>query len=212
MKKSDGAMRFRYGVSCKWITRLRRMRNAAFTPLQRAKRKQAAYFQRPLTADGEAKPAPRYSFPRASIVGAFDVIHEPTGRIRRGSCVEERVGCAVGRPMQGGRSVDVVFLHVRVVFIVVGGMVRADDCDGNDVLTVASPSLTVTVIVATPTFLRVGVTVTVRFAAEPPNLMLQAGTRVGLLDVAETVRLPGLLSMSPTVKAIGPVDEFFAIV
>src|SRR5437016_294242 len=82
----------------------------------------------------------------------------------------------------------------------------------NDVLAVASPSLTVMVIVAEPTFLRVGVSVTVRFAPKPPNLMLQAGTRVGLLDVAETIRPPGLLSMSPTVKAIGPVDEFFAIV
>src|SRR5205823_2967376 len=43
-----------YRVSCKWVTRLCRVRSAAFTPLQGAKRKQAGDFHLPRTADGEA--------------------------------------------------------------------------------------------------------------------------------------------------------------
>src|SRR5438876_8844851 len=42
------------------------------------------------------------------------------------------------------------------------------------------PSLTVTVMVAVPVWLRAGVTVTVRWAPEPPKTMLATGTRDGL--------------------------------
>jgi len=38
----------------KWATNLRRMRSAAFTPLQHAKRKPARYLQHIVVVDGEA--------------------------------------------------------------------------------------------------------------------------------------------------------------
>src|SRR3989442_11758810 len=74
-------------------------------------------------------------------------------------------------------------------------------------LAVRLPSLTVTVIVAVPVWLRAGLTVTVRLAPEPPKTMLAAGTKVGLEEAPETTRLPAAVCASPTVKAIGEVGR-----
>src|SRR6266498_5582887 len=71
--------------------------------------------------------------------------------------------------------------------------------------TVRLPSLTVTVIVAVPVWLRAGIKATVRFAPEPPKIMLAPGTKVGLDETPETVRLPAAVCASPTVKAMGAV-------
>jgi hypothetical protein len=70
------------------------------------------------------------------------------------------------------------------------------------------PSLTVMVIMEVPVTPGAGVTVTVRLAPLPPKLMLATGTKVVLLEPALTVRLPGAVSASPTVKAIAGVAVF----
>src|SRR5437879_9325303 len=75
-------------------------------------------------------------------------------------------------------------------------------------LAVRLPSLTVTVLVAVPVWLRAGVTVTVRLAPEPPKTMLARGTKVGLEEAPETVRLPTAVCESPTVKAMAAVAVF----
>src|SRR5438477_6488323 len=73
------------------------------------------------------------------------------------------------------------------------------------------PSLTLTVMVAVPVWLRAGVTVTVRLAPEPPKTMLPDGTRVGLEEAPETIRLPAAVCASPTVKALGAVAVFWLV-
>ena len=78
-------------------------------------------------------------------------------------------------------------------------------------LVVRLPSLTVTVMVAVPVWLRAGVTVAVRLAPEPPKTMLAAGIKVGLEEAPETIRLPATVCTSPTVKAIGAVAVFWLV-
>src|SRR5437867_1674336 len=78
-------------------------------------------------------------------------------------------------------------------------------------LAVRLPSLTVTVMVAVPVWLRAGVTVTVRLAPEPPKTMLALGTNAGLEEAPETTRLPAEVCASPTVKATGAVAVFWLI-
>src|SRR5205807_1146577 len=78
-------------------------------------------------------------------------------------------------------------------------------------LAVRLPSLTVTVMVAVPAWLRAGVTVAVRLAPEPPKTMLAAGTKVGLEEAPETIRLPATVCASPTLKAIGAVAVFWLV-
>src|SRR5438477_566721 len=72
-------------------------------------------------------------------------------------------------------------------------------------------SLKLTVMVAVPVWLRAGVTVTVRLAPEPPKTMLPDGTRVGLEEAPETIRLPAAVCASPTVKALGAVAVFWLV-
>src|SRR6267143_1070427 len=67
------------------------------------------------------------------------------------------------------------------------------------------PSLTITVIVALPVWLAAGVTLTVRLDPEPPKTMLAFGTSVGFEEEPVTTKLPGGVSASLTVKAMGPV-------
>src|SRR5437867_6410239 len=74
------------------------------------------------------------------------------------------------------------------------------------VLALRVPSLTVSVIVAVPTWPLAGVTVTVRFPPLPPNTMFALGTSVGLEELADTVRLVSGVRASLTVKASGPVE------
>jgi hypothetical protein len=76
------------------------------------------------------------------------------------------------------------------------------------VLTVNSPSLTLTVIVAVPLCPAVGVTATVRLAPLPPTTMLLNGTKLRFDELVLTVRLPTAVSTSPTVKLKGPVEVF----
>src|SRR5205809_6826862 len=66
-------------------------------------------------------------------------------------------------------------------------------------------------MVAVPVWLRAGVTVTVRFAPEPPKTMLATGIKAGLEDVLERIRLPAAVCASPTVKAIGAVGIFWLV-
>src|SRR6185436_3775274 len=67
------------------------------------------------------------------------------------------------------------------------------------------PSLTVTVMVALPTWPGAGVTVTVRLLPLPPNTMLPLGTSVGLDELPLRVRLATGVSASLTVKPIAGV-------
>src|SRR5947208_6955575 len=78
-------------------------------------------------------------------------------------------------------------------------------------LAVRLPSLTVTVMVAVPVWLRAGVAVTVRLAPEPPKTMLATGTKVGLEEVSERIRLPAAVCASPTVKGMGAVAVFWLV-
>src|SRR5437667_276847 len=66
-------------------------------------------------------------------------------------------------------------------------------------------------MVAVPVWLRAGVTVTVRLAPEPPKTMLATGTKVGLEEAPERVRLPAAVCESPTVVAIGAVAVFWLV-
>ena len=82
----------------------------------------------------------------------------------------------------------------------------------NVVLDASEPSLTLTVTVAVPNLSAAGVAVTVRLDPLPPKIRLLSGNRVGLDEEPVTRRLSALVSASPTVKGIGPVDEFSVIV
>src|SRR6266404_191016 len=67
------------------------------------------------------------------------------------------------------------------------------------------PSLTVTVMGATPIWLAAGVRATVRLLPAPPKTILAFGRRVVLAELPERVRLAADVSASPTVKEIGAV-------
>ncbi len=67
-------------------------------------------------------------------------------------------------------------------------------------------SLAVMRMVAVPDWLAAGVTVTARFASEPPRTMLATGTRVVFDDVLASVRPAAGVSASPMVKATAPVE------
>src|SRR5204863_3729515 len=74
-----------------------------------------------------------------------------------------------------------------------------------------TPSLTFTAIVATPCWLLAGVTVIVRLAPLPPRVILPLGTKTVFEDVALTTRLPAAVSLSSTVKLIGPAEPLAGI-
>src|ERR1051325_499772 len=86
----------------------------------------------------------------------------------------------------------------------VGGSLLESTVSRNDLLALAGPSLTFSVTVAVPDWLAAGVTVTVRLAPLPPNVMLAPGTRVGLEELPDSARLASGVSTSPIVNAIGP--------
>src|SRR5262245_65770048 len=86
----------------------------------------------------------------------------------------------------------------------VGGVLLARTVSWKVVLVLAWPSLTVTVIVATPVCVGAGVTVRVRLMPLPPNARFVVGTSVGLDELPLTVRLAAAVSRSPMVKASGP--------
>ena len=70
------------------------------------------------------------------------------------------------------------------------------------------PSLTAIVMVVVPFSPATGVMTTFRLAPVPPKVMLAFGTSVVFDEVPESVKLPGGVSASPMVKAIGPVGVF----
>ena len=70
------------------------------------------------------------------------------------------------------------------------------------------PSLTAIVIVEVPLPPGAGVMTTFRLAPVPPKVMLAFGTRVVFDELPASVKLPGGVSASPMVNAIGPVGVF----
>src|SRR5437899_2415459 len=82
---------------------------------------------------------------------------------------------------------------------------------GKTELAVLVPSLTVTVMGATPVWPLAGVTVTVRLAPLPPKTRLPLGTSVVLEELPDRVRLPAGVSRSPTVKLIAGVPVLISV-
>ena len=70
---------------------------------------------------------------------------------------------------------------------------------------VAAPSLTVTVMVEAPLAPATGVIATVRFAPLPPKAMFASGTSAVFVELPVSVKVPGGVSASPMVNAIGAV-------
>src|SRR5687767_11980208 len=70
------------------------------------------------------------------------------------------------------------------------------------------PSLTAIVIVEVPLPPGAGVMTTFRSAPVPPKVMLAFGTRVVFDELPASVKLPGGVSASAMVNAIGPVGVF----
>jgi hypothetical protein len=74
-------------------------------------------------------------------------------------------------------------------------------------LELKGPSVTASVIVASPICPGAGVTVTVRLEPEPPKTIPELGTRVGLEELALNCKFNGAISRSAIVKAIGPIGR-----
>ena len=70
------------------------------------------------------------------------------------------------------------------------------------------PSLTAIVIVEVPLPPGAGVMTAFRSAPVPPKVMLAFGTRVVFDELPASVKLPGGVSASPMVNAIGDVGVF----
>ena len=87
-----------------------------------------------------------------------------------------------------------------------GASFTAETLTVNDVVEVRpSGSVTVSVIVAAPLALAVGVTVTVRFAPLPEIAIFAVVTTAVLDEIAVTMRSAAALSMSATVMLSAPV-------
>jgi hypothetical protein len=97
------------------------------------------------------------------------------------------------------------FVDCAAISLIVGASLTAVTVNTNVSEDVFKPSLTVTVIVTEPFKFAAGVTVTVRFAPEPPNTMFAFGTSVVSLDEPLTAKEPAAVSKSPTVNAIAEV-------
>ena len=93
----------------------------------------------------------------------------------------------------------------------VGGLPEAPTFSTNVSKAVVVPSLTETVMVAEPVWPVAGVTVTVRFAPEPPKTMLFVGTKVGFDELFDKTRLPSEVSGSPMVNGIAAVGVLTAV-
>ena len=96
------------------------------------------------------------------------------------------------------------FLPVGFALITVGAVVSLTVRTKVSVAS-RSPSLTAIVMVAVPDLLATGVTVSVRFSAEPRKVMLELGTRAVFDELPLSVRSPAGVSTSPTVKGIAAV-------
>jgi hypothetical protein len=82
----------------------------------------------------------------------------------------------------------------------VGASFTAENVASNVRVAVCKPSLTVTVMVVVPLTSLIGVTVTVRFAPDPPNVIPSFATSAVFDETPESVRLPAP-PLSPTVNA-----------
>src|SRR5206468_2255154 len=112
-------------------------------------------------------------------------------------------------PTVNGRAADAVFAATvwSATSVIVGAVFGPDTVTTNVSVAVApAGSRTVRVTVAVPVCPAAGVTVTVRAAPIPPRASPDRGSRLGLLDVAVTVRLPGAVWSSPTVNGIAAED------
>src|SRR3954470_11627574 len=87
----------------------------------------------------------------------------------------------------------------------VGGSFTGVTTNTNELLTVNSPSLTLTVTVADPNWLVAGVRVIVRFSPLPPKTMLFGGSIEGFDELAIIVRFSAEVSGSAIVNKIGSV-------
>ncbi len=97
------------------------------------------------------------------------------------------------------------FVDCAAMSLIVGASLTAFTVKTNVSDVVNKPSLTVTVMVAEPFKFAAGVTVTVRFAPEPPNTMFAFGTNVVSLDEPLNVNEAAAVSTSPTVNEIALV-------
>ena len=89
--------------------------------------------------------------------------------------------------------------------LMVGGVLAAFTVNTKLVEAVSVPSLTVMVMVELPLRPDAGVMTALRAAPLPPKTILAIGTSIAFDEVADSVNVPGEVSPSPTVKAIGPV-------
>src|SRR5882762_7024644 len=98
------------------------------------------------------------------------------------------------------------------MLVMVGASLTAVTVTKNEVVVVAAPSITLSVMVVAPLTLATGVTVTVRLA--PLGLMttFALGTKAVSDELPVTLRSPIRLSMSPMVKLNAPVVPSSAIV
>src|SRR5262245_54174025 len=94
----------------------------------------------------------------------------------------------------------VTLVNILGIGFNVGASFTDTTVNTNDVLAVATPSLTVNVINVVPKRFVAGVMVTLRLAPYPSGTMLATGTSAALVEVAVTVRAAIGVSMSPTVK------------
>ncbi len=97
------------------------------------------------------------------------------------------------------------FVVCAAISEIVGVSFTAVTVNTNVSVAVNVPSLTVTVIVAEPDKFAAGVTVTVRFAPEPPKTIFAFGTNVVSLELPLTVKDVVVVSKSPIVKEIALV-------
>src|SRR5438093_842952 len=93
----------------------------------------------------------------------------------------------------------------------VGGSLTELTVSKKGLLAVSKPSLTVRVMVLVPNWLAAGVIVTVRFAPYPSVRMLAAGARVGLEELAVTVKAEIGVSMSFTVNGTVMEESSFTV-
>lgn len=93
-----------------------------------------------------------------------------------------------------------------------GGAGRLITDNWNELVSEVVPSLTVIVIKATPVRPDAGITVTFRLVPLPPKTMFELGTRDGLLELADNVRLEAAVSASPIVKGMEEADVSTATV
>src|SRR6267378_376252 len=98
------------------------------------------------------------------------------------------------------------------MLVMLGASLTAVTVTKNEVVVVAAPSVTLSVIVVAPLALGAGVTVTVRLAPLGLITIFALGTRAVSDEVPLTLRSPITLSMSPMVKLNAPVVPSSAMI